>query len=145
MSRTVGDREAIPVAERSWAEAAVTARTGHERVRAHAAAIRRVMSTAGSAFLVAAQAAAADGEAAALWSAGQRMRMEDSTAFVAALDDARLLRQGSSRREAVATVWLVAGPETFTQLSDGLGWTLDQYQRWITRTLADTLLDPADG
>src|SRR6266576_2415371 len=127
----VGDQEAVPVAERSWAEAAFNARTGRERVSAYAAAIRRVMSSAGPAFRVAAQAAATDVDAAALWAGGQRLRLEDSTAFVAALHDARLLRRGSSRREAVATVWLITAPETFTQLNDGLDWTLEQYERWI--------------
>lgn len=139
----VGDQEDIPVAERPWAEAAFNARTGREGVRAYAAAIRRVMSSAGPAFRVAAQAAAADVDAAALWAAGQRLRLEDSKAFVSALHDARLLRRGTSRREAVATVWLITAPETYTQLSDGLGWTLDQYERWINHTLVDALLDPA--
>jgi AcrR family transcriptional regulator len=139
----VGDQEAIPVAERSWAEAAFNARTGRERVRAYAAAIRRVMSSAGPAFRVAAQAAAADVDGAALWAAGQRLRLEDSTAFVTALHDAHLLRRGSSRREAVATVWLITAPETFTQLNDGLDWTLDQYERWVNHALVDALLDPA--
>jgi AcrR family transcriptional regulator len=141
----VGDQEAIPVAERSWAEAAFNARTGRERVRAYAAAIRRVMSSAGPAFRVAAQAAATDVDAAALWAAGQRLRLEDSTAFVTALHDAHLLRRGSSRPEAIATVWLITAPETFTQLNDGLDWTLDQYERWINHTLGDALLDPAAG
>jgi hypothetical protein len=37
-------------------------------------------------------------------------------------------------------VWLVTGPETFIQLTDGFGWTLDRYQRWVERMLADALL-----
>ena len=78
-----------------------------------------------------------------LWAAGQRLRLEDSTAFVTALHDAQLLRRGASRREAIATVWLITAPETFTQLNDGLDWTLDQYERWISHTLVDALLDPA--
>ena len=40
-------------------------------------------------------------------------------------------------------MWLITAPETYTQLSDGLGWTLDQYERWINHTLVDALLDPA--
>jgi AcrR family transcriptional regulator len=139
----VGDQEAIPVAERSWAEAAFNARTGRERVRAYAATIRRVMSSAGPAFRVAAQAAATDADAAALWAVGQRLRLEDSTAFVTALHDAQLLRQGSPRREAIATVWLITAPETFTQLNGGLDWSLDQYERWVSHALVDALLDPA--
>src|SRR5437764_1472329 len=46
----VGDQEAVPVAGRAWAEAAFTAPTGSARVRAFAAAIRKVMESAGSAF-----------------------------------------------------------------------------------------------
>jgi hypothetical protein len=101
------------------------------------------MRSAGSTFRVAAQAAAADADAAALWAAGQRLRLEDSTAFVAALHDAQLLRRDRPRHEAVATVWLITSPETFTQLSDSLGWTLDRYKRWMEQALADALLDPA--
>jgi AcrR family transcriptional regulator len=139
----VGDQEAIPVAERSWTEAAFNAQTGGEAVRAYAAAIRRVMSSAGPAFRVAAQAAATDVDAAALWAVGQRLRLEDSTAFITALHDAHLLRRGTSRPDAAATVWLITAPETFTQLNGGLDWTLDQYERWLDRALADALLDPA--
>jgi hypothetical protein len=40
-------------------------------------------------------------------------------------------------------VWLITSPETFTQLSDGLDWTLDRCERWINQALADALLDPA--
>jgi AcrR family transcriptional regulator len=136
----VGDQEAVPVTGRAWAEAAFTAPTGRARVRAFAAAIRRVMESAGSAFRAAAQAAATDPDAAALWATGQGLRLQDAAAFVDALDDAHLLRRGRSRDDAVATVWLVISPETFTQLSDGLGWTLDGYEHWVERMLADALL-----
>ena len=139
----VGDQDAIPVAERSWAATAFNASTGRQRVRAYAAVIGRVMRSAGSAFRVAAQAAAADADAAELWATGQRLRLEDSTAFVAALHDAQLLRRDRPLHEAVATVWLITSPETFTQLSDGLDWTLDHYERWINQALTDALLEPA--
>jgi hypothetical protein len=121
---------------------AFNAPTGRQRVRTYAAAVRRVMGSAGSAFRVAAQAAAADADAAVLWATGQRLRLEDSTAFVAALHDAQLLRRDRPRHEAVAAVWLITSPETFIQLTDGLGWTLDRYERWIDHALADALLDP---
>ncbi|MDQ1479489.1 MAG: hypothetical protein QOI44_350 [Actinomycetota bacterium] len=136
----VGDQAAIPVAARAWAAAAFTAPTGRARIRAFAATIRRVMESAGPAFRAAAQAAATDSDAAALWATGQDLRLQDSNAFVRALDAAHLLRRSGSRDDAVATVWLVTSPETFTQLSDGLGWTLDRYERWVKRMLTDALL-----
>jgi AcrR family transcriptional regulator len=137
----VGDQEAVSVADRPWAAAAFDAATGRARVRAYAGAVRRVMASAGAAFRVAAQAAAADPEAAALWAVGQRLRLEDSTAFVESLHDAGLLRSDRRRPDAVATVWLVTSPETFTQLGDGLGWTLERYGRWLEQVLAAALLD----
>lgn len=136
----VGDQTAIPVAARAWAEAAYRAPTGRARVRAYAATIRRVMETAGSAFRAAAQAAATDSDAAALWTTGRDLRLRDSEGFVEALDEAQLLRRGGSREDAVATVWLVTSPETFIQLHDGLGWSLDRFERWVERMLADALL-----
>lgn len=141
----VGDQEAIPVAERSWAALAYTAPSGGERVAAYAAAIGRIMGSAGAAFRVAAQAAAADADAAVLWAAGQEHRRRDATGFVASLDEAQLLRRDRPRDDAIATVWLLTSPETFTQLCDGLGWTVDRYERWIEQALADALLDGGVG
>ena len=137
----VGDQEAVPVADRPWAAGAFNAATGRERVRAYAHSIRRVMDSAGPAFRIAAQAAAADPEATALWTMGQRLRLADSTALIAALHEAQLLRPDLPHQDAVATVWLISSPETFSQLSDGLNWTIDRYERWVYQTLAATLFD----
>jgi AcrR family transcriptional regulator len=136
----VGDQDAIPVAARAWAEAAYTAPTGRARVHAWATAVRRIMESAGSAFRAAAQAAATDSDAAALWATGQDHRLRDSEAFVDALAAAKMLRRGAGRDEAVATAWLVTSPETFIQLNDGRGWSLARYERWVERMLGDALL-----
>jgi AcrR family transcriptional regulator len=136
----VGDQEAIAVADRPWATAAFTAPTGRERVRAFATAIRRVMASAGPTFRIAAQAAAADPEAAALWATGQRLRLDDATAFVDALRAAAEMRPDVRRADAIATVWLVTSPETFAQLGEGLRWSIGRYGRWLERTLEEALL-----
>jgi AcrR family transcriptional regulator len=136
----VGDDADIAVTERPWAAAAFDGRTGAERVRGFAAVCRRIMESAGRAFRIAAQAAATDDEAAALWRTGQNHRHEDATAFVTSLERARLLRPDRTRDEAIATVWLLTSPETFIQLTDGRGLTLDGYERWLEQTLGDTLL-----
>jgi hypothetical protein len=72
---------------------------------------------------------------------GQRRRHQDSTVFVAALGRAGLLRRDRRRADLVGTVWLLASPETFIQVDDGLGWSLDRYERWIEQTMADALLE----
>jgi AcrR family transcriptional regulator len=138
----VGDQADVAVSERPWAAAAFDAETGAQRIRVFAAVIRRVMETAGRAFRTAAQAAAADQEAAALWRTGQRHRNADAAAFVRSLETSRLLRPDRTREHAIATVWLVSSPETYIQLTDSHGLTLDEYQLWVEQTLSDTLLGP---
>jgi AcrR family transcriptional regulator len=140
----VGDQEAVAVADRTWTARAFDAPTGQERTRAFAAAVRRVMESAAVAFGTAAQAAAVDADAAALWAVGQARRWQDASAFVAALDDSNLLRAGRTREHAAASVWLVTSPETYLQLRDGLRWSPDQYQRWLEQAMSDALLEPTD-
>ena len=43
---------------------------------------------------------------------------------------------------AAATVWLLTSPETYLQLTEGLGWSLDDYEQWLERSLVDALLEP---
>ena len=136
----VGDQEAVPVAGRSWALDAFEAPTGTERVGAFAAAIRRVMQSAGAVFRTAAQAAVADPEASALWRLGQNRRQQDAAAFVVALHDASHLRSDRTPDEATASVWLLTSPETYLQMTDGLAWNPDQYEQWLRQSLLELLL-----
>jgi AcrR family transcriptional regulator len=137
----VGDQEAVPVMDRPWAVTALDAPTAAERTRAFAAAIRTVMERAGAVFRTAAQAAVAEPDAAALWALGQRKREEDASGFVAALEGASMLRADRTPASAAATVWLLTSPETYLQLTDGLGWSLDDYEQWLEQSLVDALLD----
>jgi TetR/AcrR family transcriptional regulator, regulator of autoinduction and epiphytic fitness len=136
----VGDQDAVPVAERAWALDAFKAPTGAGRVDAFAAAIGRVMQSAGAVFRTAAQAAVADPDAAALWRLGQDLRHQDAAAFVAALCDASQLRPDRTPDEAIASVWLLTSPETYLQMTDGLGWSPVQYEQWLRQSMFDLLL-----
>ena len=136
----VGDQEAVPVAGRSWTLDAFRAPTGVERVAAFAAAIRRVMESAGAVFRTAAQAAVADPEASALWRDGQKRRQQDAAAFIAALHDASHLRSDRTPDEATGSVWLLTSPETYLQMTDGLAWSADQYEQWLRQSMFDLLL-----
>ena len=37
-------------------------------------------------------------------------------------------------------MWLVTSPETFIQLTDGYGLTLDEFQLWVEKTLQGTVI-----
>lgn len=137
----VGDQDDVPVIGRSWAARAFDAPTPAERVAAFASTIRHIMERAGVAFRTAAQAAVAEPEAAALWAVGQQKRAQDAAAYVAALDNAAMLRGDRTPAHAKTTVWLLSSPETYLQLTDALGLNLDEFEQWVSRSLADALLE----
>jgi len=88
-------------------------------------------------------AAGADPEIAQDWQALQRLRHQTFTAVIAHLP-AKALRPGLTRAKAVDTAWTIASPETYDLLVRTAGYSLDQYERWVTTTLAAALLKP-DG
>ena len=37
-------------------------------------------------------------------------------------------------------MWLLTSPETYLQMTDGLGWSPDQYEQWLEHSMRDLLL-----
>lgn len=52
------------------------------------------------------------------------------------------LRIGMSRDDAIDTVMVIAGPESYDLLVVQTGYDLDQFEVWIARTLIAALLEP---
>src|ERR1700675_5108173 len=67
----VGDTEPVDVLGRDWMQAALTAPTAAERIRASAAAGRQIMERTGALFAVAQQAAAVEPLIAEQWQQGR--------------------------------------------------------------------------
>jgi AcrR family transcriptional regulator len=53
------------------------------------------------------------------------------------------LRAGISPPEAMAVIWALSGPDQYTQLVFGRGWTPSRYERWLGDAMINTLLEPA--
>jgi AcrR family transcriptional regulator len=87
-------------------------------------------------------AAATDPEIAADWQALQALRHQTFAALVDQLP-ARSLRPGLTRASATDTAWAIASPDTYDMLVRTRGYTLDQYQKWVTTSLTVLLLRPA--
>jgi AcrR family transcriptional regulator len=87
-------------------------------------------------------AAASDSEIATDWQALQALRHETFTTLINRLP-ARSLRTGLSRAAATDTAWAIASPDTYDMLVRTRGYTLDQYQKWVTSSLTTLLLRPA--
>jgi AcrR family transcriptional regulator len=86
-------------------------------------------------------AAGSDPEIAVDWRALQDLRHQTFTKLVNRLP-ARSLRPGLTRAAAADTAWAIASPDTYDLLVRIRGYTLDQYQKWVTASLTASLLKP---
>jgi AcrR family transcriptional regulator len=68
-------------------------------------------------------------------------RRQTVTAVMNRLPDSAL-RPGLSREDAIDTVMVVMGPESYHLLVEQFGYSLDRYERWVTQTLTAALLEP---
>ena len=63
----------------------------------------------------------------------------------ARLERSGRLRAGISPSEAVAVIWALSGPDQYTQLVFGRGWTPSRYEQWLGDSMIRTLLQPEVG
>lgn len=86
-------------------------------------------------------ASATDAEVAADWQTLQELRRQTFATLIARLPPASL-RHGLTRAAAVDTAWAIASPETYELLVRRAGYSIDNYERWVSRTLIAALLRP---
>jgi AcrR family transcriptional regulator len=86
-------------------------------------------------------AAASDPEIATDWQALQALRHQTFATLIDKLPP-RSLRAGLTRAAAADTAWAIASPDTYDLLVRNRGYTLDQYQKWVTASLTTLLLRP---
>ena len=139
-----GDDDAVPVNDRAWMAPVFSAPTAEQRLRAYAAAVRRIHHGAGEVFAVLAQAAGSDPEVARLHDAAEARRRTGAASVVAAVEEVAPLRPGLSTRRAVDLVWLWNGPLVHDHLTVAAGWPDDDYETWLADTMVGELLAAPD-
>jgi hypothetical protein len=108
-------------------------------IRQISALYRQIAERAALGWKLYRDAAASDPEIAADWQEFQALRHQTFTILINHLP-ARSLRSGLSRAAAIDTAWAIASPDTYDMLVRTRGYTLDQYQKWITTSLTNLLL-----
>jgi AcrR family transcriptional regulator len=88
--------------------------------------------------------AAADGdpEAADLLAESARGRMFGARAFVAHLASLDALAAGVSEQQAADLCWALMDAHLYKLLVGERGWTAEEFERWLSASLAATLLRP---
>lgn len=136
-----GDDERVVVNARDWMQPVWHAPTAAERLRAYAAAVRRIMGGAGEVFAVVTAAAATDPDVVDLAETTEQRRRAGAAAVVESVSVAEL-RPGLGPEAAVDLVWLLNGPAVYIHLVRRAGWTPDEYEAWLADALVRELLPP---
>jgi len=91
-------------------------------------------------LLVAARSALQDPRVAQLAARGDDHRRAALRELVGRLDAAGALRPGLPPEQAVDRAWALTGVELFLAVSEGCGWTGDEYADWLSELLRQQLL-----
>ena len=113
----------------------------HATVRQIAVLYRQIAERAALGWQLYRDGAASDAEIATDWQTLQALRHQTFRTLINRLP-ARSLRPGLTRVAATDTAWAIASPDTYDMLVRTRGYTLDQYQKWITTSLTNLLLRP---
>jgi TetR/AcrR family transcriptional regulator, regulator of autoinduction and epiphytic fitness len=135
-----GDDKQVVVNAREWMQAVWNAPTAAERLGAYAAAVARIMQSAGDVFAVVTAAAATDTEVIELANTTEARRRQGAAAVVDSVRSVSALRPGLTPDRAVDVLWLLNGPLVYTQLVRQAAWPLDRYQAWLADTMVQQLL-----
>jgi|SoimicMinimDraft_8_1059736.scaffolds.fasta_scaffold14210_2 AcrR family transcriptional regulator len=136
-----GDDAEIVVNAREWMRPVWEASTAAERLRAYAAAVRRIMDGAGDVFAVVAAAATIDPEVVELADITEQRRRAGARSVIDSLRSVGTLRPGLTPQRAIDVLWLLNSPAVFAHLVRRAGWSLDQYQAWLADAMVNELLD----
>ncbi|MFJ4679317.1 TetR/AcrR family transcriptional regulator [Kitasatospora sp. NPDC088783] len=132
-----GDDEPVAMAERPQLRAVWEARDPAVKLRRYAGFVRGVHERLAPLFGLLVQAGPEVAEVLAL---SERERLTGVTAFVGHLADAGVLPPGGDPARLADACWALTGPQLFTQLTAGRGWSADAYQEWLAGLLAAALL-----
>jgi AcrR family transcriptional regulator len=135
-----GDDEAIEFRHRPEVQAAFAAEDPGAMLDAFAHVHRGVIHRAGAFQHVLATSAVVDDEAAEMLEIVRRQRHQGQSRIVRDLARRKALRAGLTKRAAADIVYTVLSPEVFRILTVERGWTEEQHEAWVARTLRAQLL-----
>ncbi|MFF7881162.1 TetR/AcrR family transcriptional regulator [Streptomyces sp. NPDC007896] len=135
-----GDDEPVPMADRPQTREILRTRDPDAKLRLYAAYVRGIHERIAALFTLLTQAGPDVGE---ILETSERERLTGVTAFVTHLAEAGALGPEADPAHLADALWALAGPQLYTQLTAGRGWSTDTYEDWLAATLTATLLPPS--
>jgi AcrR family transcriptional regulator len=133
-----GTDQAIPAEQRDYVQAIQAAPDAQTKIAVYAAAITAIAPRMALVLGILQQAASAEPELAALWTAIADRRAANMRRFVADLAAVAPLRLDPD--EAADIVWATNAAEMYQLLVSQCGWTAQRYERFLTDTWQRLLL-----
>jgi AcrR family transcriptional regulator len=124
----VGDSLTLPASERNWFRAVLDEGDPDRQAALLARASTQLHQRTAALFAVARDAATSDPTVASLWRAGKSGHRNDCERFALAFVGPKDKR---AVRALTATLYVLIGPETYTLLTDELGFTPAAYEKWL--------------
>lgn len=140
-----GDDQPVAFGDRPEIQAARALTDPAQLIAAFARIGRNFMDRSAPMLHILATAAQADPEAAQLAAEIRRQRHVGQSRIIAALDNLDALDPGLDPAEAADIAYAVMSPDVHRILTVDRGWTGDQYERWLTRSLGALLRHPPGG
>jgi AcrR family transcriptional regulator len=138
-----GDDEPVEYQHRPEVQSALAMEDPGSVLDAFAHLLRGVMHRAGALQHVLATSALVDDDAAEMLEVTRRQRHTGQNRIVRTLARRKLLRTGLTQPKATDIVYTLMSPEVFRILTVERGWTEDEYEAWLARTLRTQLLPRA--
>ncbi|WP_247706390.1 TetR/AcrR family transcriptional regulator [Streptomyces liliiviolaceus] len=137
-----GDPDPLATLQRPWARAVVDEPDPAAQLRLQAAGACDILRRAAPLLEVVRSAAPSEPELAQLWQTNLEQRHTVQLRFAEALvpKTAAGLRDGHDAASAADIALTVLGPETYTPLTAGRGWTPERWQHWSADCLVRQLL-----
>jgi AcrR family transcriptional regulator len=137
-----GDDQPIAFGDRAEVQAARALRDPAKLIAAFARIGRNLMDRSAPILHVLATAAQVDRDAAQLAAEIRRQRHVGQSRIIAALVELGALNPDLEPGEAADMAYATMSPDVYRVLTVERGWTGDQYERWLVRTLGALLRHP---
>jgi AcrR family transcriptional regulator len=135
-----GDEDDAAIHERPWYREVLAEPDPERKLRLGAHNARMVKERAAALMGVIRSAAAADADAAALWSRIESDFYDNQRVIVQALHDTGALRDGLDVARATDIMWTLNHPDLWHLLVGARGWTPEAWEQWFADTVCEQLL-----
>jgi TetR/AcrR family transcriptional regulator, regulator of autoinduction and epiphytic fitness len=135
-----GDDQPIRILDRPEPQAVMRDTDQKRQMAAFSKGITEIMSRAAPVFEVMRSASKTEPEIAELLQNMLKERLQNMTRFAHSVSANGSFRDGLNDKRAGEMIWAVTSPELFQLLTVDLGWSAEQYERWLAESLARLLL-----